>query len=168
MMDCQEPNLPYCSKQLRNQTKSRKLFSDTGQQDYLSRLSSGFDFCVQGSSLNLLKNFPTDLQCHLCHIPPSHIRIHWLLVSLFLSLCWYNRVLLLQFYEKLWCLVYQDPPIYYSLKVSFGPLLFHINFMISLVSSILFNKFYNFLQSTWTPSVIFILIFLVSIIQGIF
>ena len=53
--------MDYQDQTIRNPDKSRKLFSDTGQQDCLSHLSPGFDFCLQGSSFNLLKNFPTDL-----------------------------------------------------------------------------------------------------------
>ena len=52
--------MDYQDQTIRNPDKSRKLFSDIGQQDCLLHLSPGFDF-LQRSSFNLLKNFPTDL-----------------------------------------------------------------------------------------------------------
>lgn len=50
--------MDYRDQTIRNPDKSRKLLSDTGQQDCLSHLSPGFGFCLQGSSFNFLKNFP--------------------------------------------------------------------------------------------------------------
>lgn len=140
MMDYWGPRLLFCSKQLENWTKLRKLFSDIGQQseqDCLSCLSPGFDFVYgQGSSLNLLKDSPLIYNV-TCVIPPLHCCTHPLLARFFV---WYHTVLLLQFYNKLLYSVQLVPPICDYLKVPFGPLLFHKNFTICLLSSILFNK----------------------------